>query len=78
MRETSTWVILEKHLQLTLSGYNLINGMKDVWHDRFGYYETFQEADRDRRYVRVSVKFLFNNFKNRYTASELSEEAQRL
>lgn len=69
---------LKKHLQLTLSGYNLINGMKDVWHDRFGYYETFQKADRDRRYVRVSVKFLFNNFKNRYTASELSEEAQRL
>lgn len=68
----------KKRMQVTLSGYNLINGMKDVWHDRFGYYETFQKADRDRRYVRVSIKYLFNNFKNRYTATELSEEAQRL
>lgn len=69
---------LDKHLQVTLSGYNLINGMKDVWHDRFGYYETFQTADRDRRYVRLSLRYIFNNFKNRYSASEESEEAQRL
>lgn len=67
-----------RRLQLSLSGDDLLRGMTDCWYDRYGYYTTSQDADRDRRYVRFAVRWLFNGHKQRYTQAGQSAEAARL
>lgn len=67
-----------RRLQLSLSCNDLLRGMTDRWYDRYGYYTTSQDADRDRRYVRFAVRWRFNGHKQRYTEAGQSAEAQRV
>lgn len=67
-----------RRLQLSLSCHDLLRGMTDRWYDRYGYYTMSQHADRDRRYVRLAVRWLFNGHKQRYTQAGRSDEAARV
>jgi hypothetical protein len=49
-----------------------------AWHDRYGFYETSQRSSYDTRRVRLSVRWLFNNYRARYRQSSNSEEFNRV
>lgn len=69
----------KRRLQLSVSGYDLLRQIHyDNWHDRYGYYETASKSNRDRRYLRVSIRYTFNKHKNKYQQSENSEEYNRI
>ncbi|MDE7076970.1 MAG: outer membrane beta-barrel protein, partial [Alistipes sp.] len=67
-----------RRLQFSLTCNDLLRGMTDRWFDLYGYYATSQDADRDRRYVRLAVRWLFNGHKQRYAQAGPSAEAQRV
>lgn len=49
-----TQYFFKRRLQLSVSGYDLLRQIHyDNWHDRYGYYETAQKSNRERRYLRV-------------------------
>jgi hypothetical protein len=73
-----TQYFFDRRLQLSLYGHDLLSaGMAD-WHDRYGFYETSQRSSYDTRRVRLSVRWLFNNYRARYRQSSNSEEFNRV
>lgn len=73
-----TQYLFDRRLQLSLYGNDLLRGSMSGWHDRFGFYETSQRSSYDTRRVRFSVRWLFNNHKNRYSERTHSEEYNRI
>jgi hypothetical protein len=77
-----TQYLFGRRLQLSLSGYDLLRGGAgsggNGWRDRYGFYETSQRSSYDSRRVRLSVRWLFNNYKARYREQGRSEEFDRI
>jgi hypothetical protein len=73
-----TQYFFDRRLQLSLSGSDLLRASIFDWYDRFGFYESSQRSSYDTRRVRLSVRWLFNNYRARYLQSSNSEEFNRV
>ncbi len=73
-----THYCFSRRLQLSLLGYDLLQGMSDRWHDRYGYYVSTMLTDREFRFVRFTARWFFNGHKTRYVQAGPSAEAARL
>lgn len=73
-----TQYLFDRRLQLSLTGIDLLRGNNPAWHDRYGFYETTQSKSANSRAVRLSVRWLFNKHKARYSERARSEEFNRV
>jgi hypothetical protein len=73
-----TQYFFDRRLQLSLYGNDLLRASMPEWHDRYGFYETSQRSSFDTRRVRLSVRWMFNNYRTRYRQSSTSEEFDRV
>jgi hypothetical protein len=73
-----TQYCFDRRLQLSLYWNDLLRASMSAWHDRYGFYETSQRSSYDTRRVRLSVRWLFNNYRARYRQSDNSEESDRI
>ncbi len=71
--------LLNKKLVFTFDVNDIFNTSDMVWVDKYGTIESGQTPDYDLRYLRISVKYYFNNFIKKFEdKSSISDEKQRL
>ncbi len=71
--------LLNKKLVFSFDVNDIFNTSDIEWIDKYGTIENGQTPDYDLRYLRVSVKYYFNNFIKKFEdKSSISDEKQRL
>ncbi len=56
--------LLHKKLFLSLSVNDILGTYTYLWHDRYKNIESKEMGDRDTRWLKITVKYNFNQFKN--------------
>jgi len=71
--------ILKKRLQISIDLNDIFNTSDMTWEDNYGNIITGQKPDYDTRYLKLSIKYLINNFKTLFNEnSSIDEEINRL
>lgn len=73
-----TQYLFKRRLQLSISGSDLLHKNRPDSHSRFEFYETFRHRDYNTRHARFSVRWMFNNYKQRYRTQSASDELSRI
>ncbi len=65
-----------KRLKVSLMMSDILNSSETAWKDQYGNVESYSDQDKDRTYLRLSVKYNFNKYKDGIRKKSASSEEQ--
>ncbi|CDN32098.1 putative TonB-dependent receptor [Mucinivorans hirudinis] len=70
--------LFKKRIQIVASAQDLLKSSRSPFTDKIGYYISNYAIDSDNRRFRLSVRYIFNNFKSKYRSYGDSQEQRRV
>ncbi len=67
----------DNRLKVSLMMSDILNSSETAWKDQYGNIESYSDQDKDRTYLRLSVKYNFNQYKGGIRKKSASSEEQR-
>ncbi|MBN1989521.1 MAG: outer membrane beta-barrel protein [Bacteroidales bacterium] len=70
--------LYKRRVQIVASATDLFNKTNPPLRDKMGYYESYNNSNYDTRRFKLTIRYVFNNFKSQYKEYGESEQGSRV